>query len=118
MGLGLGGCDWEVRFGAEQDLVASWPADGVMPSHEVPPADRYDVVVAGSGAAAPMAAAVAAERGLTVLVLERSGLLGGTSSISAGTVWVPCNPYQADAGVTDDPAAALEYLTASMARSE
>jgi succinate dehydrogenase/fumarate reductase flavoprotein subunit len=80
--------------------------------YDAPPADSYDVVVAGSGAPALMAAAVAAERGLTVLVLERSGLLGGTSSISAGTVWVPCNPYQADAGVTDDPASALEYLTA------
>jgi 4-oxocyclohexanecarboxylate 2-dehydrogenase len=79
---------------------------------DAPSADSYDVVVAGSGAPALMAAAVAAERGLTVLVLERSGLLGGTSSISAGTVWVPCNPYQPGAGVTDDPAAALEYLVA------
>jgi 3-oxosteroid 1-dehydrogenase len=67
---------------------------------DAPPADSYDVVVAGSGAPALMAAAVAAERGLTVLVLERSGLLGGTSSISAGTVWVPCNPYQPGVGAT------------------
>jgi ribulose 1,5-bisphosphate synthetase/thiazole synthase len=42
-------------------------------------------VVAGSGAAALMAAAVAADRELAdrelaVLVLERTGLLGGTSS--------------------------------------
>jgi succinate dehydrogenase/fumarate reductase flavoprotein subunit len=77
-----------------------------------PRADRYDVVVAGSGAAALMAAAVAAGRGHSVLVAERSGLLGGTSSISAGTVWVPCHPYRSDADAADDPAEALRYLTA------
>ena len=101
-----------MRFDAWQDPVAAWPASGVTTFSDALPADRYDVVVAGSGAAALMAAAVAADRGLAVLVLERSGLLGGTSSISAGTVWVPCHPYRAEAGEADDPAEALRYLTA------
>jgi succinate dehydrogenase/fumarate reductase flavoprotein subunit len=79
---------------------------------ERPVEDAYDVVVVGSGAAALMAAAVAAHRDRTVLVLEKSALLGGTSSISAGTVWVPCNPYQAAPGLADDPQEALRYLLA------
>jgi len=72
----------------------------------------YDVVVVGSGAAALLSAAVAADSGLATLVLEKSDLVGGTSSISAGTVWVPCNPYAEDEGVPDDPEQAIRYLRA------
>ncbi|WP_024795199.1 FAD-dependent oxidoreductase [Tomitella biformata] len=70
----------------------------------------FDVVVVGSGAAGLVAAAAAASRGLSVAVLERSDYFGGTSAISAGTLWVPCNPYQREAGVPDSPAAARGYL--------
>lgn len=66
---------------------------------------EYDVVVMGSGAAGLIAAAAAAARGLRVAVLEKTAYLGGTSSISAGTVWVANNAQMAD-----NPAVARNYL--------
>jgi len=72
--------------------------------------ETHGVIVVGSGAGALMAAAVAAEAGLSVAVLEKSGLFGGTSAVSAGTVWVPGNPYMNEVGRADDPALALRYL--------
>ena len=65
---------------------------------DAPPADRYDVVVAGSGAAALIAAAVAAERGLTVLVLEKSRLLGGNVVDLGGYGMGPVPPVPGGCG--------------------
>ena len=49
------------------------------------------VVVAGSGAAGLVAALAAATAGADVLVLERTDLLGGTTALGGGRVWIPAN---------------------------
>ena len=53
----------------------------------------WDVIVVGSGAGAMTSAVVAADRGLSVLVIEKSDKFGGTSAISGGGIWIPNNHY-------------------------
>lgn len=69
-----------------------------------------DVIIAGSGCGGLTAALVAAEAGLTVLVIEASPVLGGTTAISGGNVWVPDNSAMRRDGKADNAADALKYL--------
>jgi len=74
---------------------------------EVP---EFDVVVAGSGAAGMTAALTAADRGLSVIVIEKTGYFGGSTARSGGGVWVPGNEVLRHAGVRDTPEQARVYL--------
>ena len=71
-----------------------------------------DLVVVGTGAAALTAAIVGTVEGLSVIALEKSALVGGTTSVSGGGIWVPLNHHMADVGVPDSREEALEYLRA------
>ena len=66
----------------------------------------------GSGAAGLTGALVAATAGARVTVLEKAPLVGGTTALSGGGAWIPCNPHMAEVGVSDSRAEALEYLRA------
>ncbi len=61
----------------------------------------YDVIVIGSGFAGLAAAAKAAKRGLSVLVVEKMGRLGGNSVINGGAFAVPNNEDQKKFGIKD-----------------
>jgi succinate dehydrogenase/fumarate reductase flavoprotein subunit len=69
-----------------------------------------DVVVVGSGGAGTFAACILADLGHTVVVLERSDKLGGTTAISGGLLWMPANPLMERAGIADSQESALTYL--------
>ncbi|MBM3673121.1 MAG: FAD-dependent oxidoreductase [Actinobacteria bacterium] len=77
-----------------------------------------DVVVVGSGGAALTAATLAHDAGSEVLILEKADLLGGTTAVSGGGVWLPGNHVMAAAGIEDDREDALTYIRRVTAGSE
>ena len=70
------------------------------------------MVVLGSGAAGLTAALAAAAGGADVGLYEKADLLGGTTAISGGIVWVPGNHLMGVGDRGDDCAEALRYLRA------
>jgi len=76
--------------------------------------DQFDVIVLGAGAGGMTAAAVAAAEHLRVLLLEKAPLVGGTTAISGGMVWIPNNPKMAAVGRADSRADAEAYLAATI----
>ncbi|WP_260853173.1 FAD-dependent oxidoreductase [Corynebacterium glyciniphilum] len=71
---------------------------------------EVDLIVVGSGAGGLSAALTAAARGLSVLVVEKSQYVGGTTAYSAGTCWAPDNSFQRADGNDDDRDRAERYL--------
>ncbi|WP_199087744.1 FAD-dependent oxidoreductase [Bosea sp. ASV33] len=67
----------------------------------LPERAEYDLIVAGSGAAGLSAAVFAAIEGRSVLVIERTKHVGGTSALSAATTWIP-NSMHAEKVATGD----------------
>jgi 3-oxosteroid 1-dehydrogenase len=73
-------------------------------------AHDYDVIILGSGVAGLSAALAAVEARLSPLVLEKSELLGGGTTNSAGLVWVGDNDLQREAGYFDRRDDILSYM--------
>jgi 3-oxosteroid 1-dehydrogenase len=69
-----------------------------------------DVIVVGSGAAASAAAVTAQSKGASVIMLEKSAGVGGTTYKSGGEIWVPNNFALRAAGVTDVRNDCLAYM--------
>lgn len=70
----------------------------------------FDVVVVGAGGAGLAAALFAALEGAKVLVIERTGHVGGTTAWSAGTSWIPGTHHAAAVNPGDTLADAARYL--------
>lgn len=74
-----------------------------------------DALVVGSGNGALTSALCLYELGVRdVLVIEKAAKYGGTSAISAGGVWIPCNRYARVAGAQDSIEDAREYLRSTI----
>jgi succinate dehydrogenase/fumarate reductase flavoprotein subunit len=79
-----------------------------LPSRLSDVSPRYDVVVVGAGAAGMSAALFSAIQGARTLLVEKTALVGGTSALSAGSIWIPNTRH---ASGTADSAANVEgYL--------
>ena len=69
-----------------------------------------DVVIVGTGGAALTAATLAHDGGAEVLIVEKEPMLGGTTAVSGGGVWLPGNHVMKAAGVEDSKEDALAYI--------
>ncbi|MBN2964365.1 flavocytochrome c [Sulfurospirillum sp. T05] len=94
-----------LKFGALGAGLAVFGASNAMAAapleKEVKFDEEYDVIVIGTGFAGLAAAAKAAERGLSVLVVEKMGRIGGNSVINGGGMAVPNMPLQKKHGIED-----------------
>ena len=70
----------------------------------------HDVVVLGTGAAGLVAALAAHDQGADVGLYEKGAVVGGTTALSGGIVWIPNNHHAAAAGLSDSRDDALAYL--------
>jgi predicted oxidoreductase len=84
------------------------------PATEIPGSDNeiseFDAVILGSGAAGMAAAITASLKGLSVVILEKTDRVGGSTAVSGGAVWIPDNPLMGAAGHTDSRQNVMQYL--------
>lgn len=78
---------------------------------QLPGEAAFDLVVIGAGGAGMASALFAALEGQRVLLVERTGVVGGTTAWSAGTTWVPGTHHAATVNPGDTLADAARYLT-------
>jgi 3-oxosteroid 1-dehydrogenase len=71
-----------------------------------------DLAIAGSGGGGLVAAVAAVDAGLEPLVLEKMPVIGGSTGISGGILWLPNNPLMRAAGFADSFEDAMAYFEA------
>jgi succinate dehydrogenase/fumarate reductase flavoprotein subunit len=71
----------------------------------------YDIVVVGAGGGGMAAALFAAIENQKVLLIERTGYLGGTTALSAATTWIPNSMHAPSVPGDDSFERASAYLT-------
>ncbi|KUH93200.1 FAD-binding protein [Mycobacterium sp. IS-3022] len=69
-----------------------------------------DLLIVGSGGGGMVAALTALDAGIEPLVVEKQGLVGGSTGLSGGIVWLPNNPLMRADGTLDSHEDGLAYL--------
>ena len=69
-----------------------------------------DLLIAGSGGGGMVAALAALDSGIEPLVIEKQALVGGSTGLSGGMVWLPNNPLMRADGIPDSHEDGLAYF--------
>jgi 3-oxosteroid 1-dehydrogenase len=69
-----------------------------------------DLLIAGSGGGGMVAGLAALDRGLEPLIVEKQSLVGGSTGLSGGIVWLPNNPLMRADGIADSHEDGRAYL--------
>ena len=69
-----------------------------------------DLLIAGSGGGGMVAALAALDSGIEPLVIEKQSLVGGSTGMSGGMVWLPNNPLMRADGIPDSHEDGLAYF--------
>lgn len=75
---------------------------------------NVDLLIMGSGAGAFSAAVTALNNGVSVLMVEKSDLFGGTSAMSGGGIWIPNSKNARKVGAQDSASEAFQYMQAAI----
>ncbi len=78
----------------------------------------HDFVIVGSGAGGVAAAITARLNGLRPLLLEKTDLIGGSSVMSGGVLWMPNNSLMQREGINDSREQALRYMENFVSENE
>lgn len=70
----------------------------------------FDTVVIGSGVGGFVGAVTAKRNGLEPLLIEKCALLGGSSAMSGGVLWIPNNPLMQRESVPDSYDEGMAYF--------
>jgi 3-oxosteroid 1-dehydrogenase len=79
--------------------------------------ETFDFVVVGSGGGSMCAALFMLSLGKSVVILEKTDLVGGTTARSGGVMWIPNNRFMKEDGVEDSYDKAMQYLEATAGSS-
>ncbi|WP_333889752.1 FAD-binding protein [Mycolicibacterium gadium] len=69
-----------------------------------------DLLIAGSGGGGMVAALAALDAGIEPLVVEKQSLVGGSTGMSGGMVWLPDNPLMRACGIADSHEDGMAYF--------
>ena len=69
-----------------------------------------DLLIAGSGGGGMVAALAALDSGIEPLIVEKQALVGGSTGMSGGMVWLPNNPLMRADGIADSHEDGLAYF--------
>jgi len=74
--------------------------------------ESFDFVIVGSGGGSMAAALLMRKAGKSVVIVEKTDKVGGTTSISGALMWIPNNRYMKADGILDSTEQAMAYLDA------